>query len=109
VALTQRTFLNEKTWPIYVSVEPWPYCFELLPDDRLTLTWNAPDTGDAAEIEWINNNEIIVWPAGDIDDIKYLINDEPAKDRSWDFKFPIVEPRKKTGLWTVMKRILYRW
>lgn len=103
--LTQQTFLNEKTWPIYVSVEPWPQCFELMPNDCLTLTWDGPDVGDASQFEWINDEEIIVWPEGNIDAIEYLINGEPAKDRSWDFKFPIVSSQKTTGFWSAIRHI----
>jgi hypothetical protein len=37
VARTQQTFENGKDGPIYVSIEPWPECFELEPGDTLTL------------------------------------------------------------------------
>lgn len=105
MARIQQTFLNEKPWPIYVSVEPWPHCFELLPSETLTLAWDAPETGDAAQIELISDKEIVVWPEGDIDAIEYYINDVPAKDRSWDFKYPIVLPPKPPGLWSAFKGI----
>jgi hypothetical protein len=86
MAKTQQTFGNDKDGPIYISVEPWPQCFELEPGDKLTLIWDAPVTGDAIEINIINDRELVVWPNGEIDDIQYLFNGEPGKDRSWVFK-----------------------
>lgn len=86
MARSQQTFVNDKDGPIYVSVEPWPQCFELEPKDRLTLIWDAPDDGDTIEVNFINERELVVWPNGNIDDIKYLINGEDGRDRSWTFK-----------------------
>jgi hypothetical protein len=86
MAQTQQTFVNRKDGPIYVSVEPWPQCFELEPGDRLTLIWDGPATGDTIETEFINERELVVWPNGSIDGIRYLLNDEPGEDRSWTFK-----------------------
>ncbi|WCT74887.1 hypothetical protein PQ455_06620 [Sphingomonas naphthae] len=86
MASTQQTFVNGRDGPIYVSVEPWPESFELEPGDKLTLVWDAPTTGDAMQIEFINERELVVWPDGAIDDIRYLFNGEPGKDRSWMFK-----------------------
>jgi hypothetical protein len=83
---TQQTLVNRTTAPIYVSVEPWPECFELEPGDKLTLVWDAPTTGDAMQIDFINEREFVVWPSGEIDDIRYLFNGEPGADRSWTFK-----------------------
>ncbi len=82
----QNTFSNGQDRPIYVSVEPWPECFELEPGEKLTLIWDAPDSGDAAQIDFVNERELVVWPSGGIDEIKYLINGEEAKGRSWTFK-----------------------
>lgn len=86
MAKVQQTFRNDKDSPIYVSVEPWPECFELEPGEELTLIWDAPDSGETAQINFINERELIVWPNGDIDKIQYLINDEEAEGRSWTFK-----------------------
>ena len=86
MARTQQTFINDKDSPIYISVEIWPECFELEPGDRLTLIWNAAEDRDAAQINFINERELVVWPEGDIDEMEFLINDQPARDRSWDFK-----------------------
>ena len=33
----QQTFVNEQSGPIYISVEPWPWCYELEPTEKLTL------------------------------------------------------------------------
>jgi hypothetical protein len=83
---TRQTFANSKDGPIYVSVEPWPECFELEPGDKLTLIWSAAETGDAVQVDFINERELVVWPNGQLDDIEFLINDLPGEDRSWNFK-----------------------
>ncbi len=82
----QQTFVNKKDGPIYISVEPWPECFELEPGDRLTLVWDARSTGEAAQIDFINERELVVDPWGAIDQMQFLINGEPAQERSWDFR-----------------------
>jgi len=89
VARTQQTFENDRDDPIYVSVEPWPECFELEPGDKLTLIWNAPATGDASQVNFINERELVVWPNGDIDKIVILFNGGPSDGRSWKFKHSV--------------------
>ena len=84
MAQTKQIFGNDKDGPIYVSVEPWPECFELEPGDRLTLIWETPADGDQIETHFINDNELAVWP--NVGELQYFINDEPAQDRSWKFK-----------------------
>ncbi|MGC6329319.1 hypothetical protein [Rhizorhabdus sp. FW153] len=86
MARTQQTFTNSKDGPIYVSVEPWPECFELEPGDKLTLVWDASTIGDTMQIDFINECELVVYPEGAIDVITYFFNGEPGKDRSWTFK-----------------------
>ncbi len=86
MVLTQQTFANGQNGPIYVSVEPWPECFELEPGDKLTLIWNAPANGDAMLIDVISERELIVWPNGNTDDIQFLFNGKPGEERSWTFK-----------------------
>lgn len=86
MARVQQTFSNNKDSPIYVSVEPWPECFELEPGEKLTLIWDAPEGGDAAQIDFINERELVVWPNGETHEMKYLINGEEAEARSWTFK-----------------------
>ena len=86
MARTQQTFENDKDGPIYVSVEPWPECFELEPQDKLTLIWNSPETGDAVQVNFINERELVVWPNGDLDDLVILFNGGPSEGKSWKFK-----------------------
>lgn len=86
MARTQQTFRNDNNTPIYVSVEPWPECFELEPGEKLTLIWDAPDCGDAVQVDFINECELVVWPNGETHKMKYLINGEDADGRSWTFK-----------------------
>lgn len=86
MAKTQQTFGNNKDGPIYISVEPWPQCFELEPGDKLTLIWDAPVRGDTVNINFVNDRELVVWPSGEIDDIQFLLNEEPGEERSWVFK-----------------------
>ncbi len=83
---TQQTFKNAKDGPIYVSVEPWPECFELEPGDKLTLIWDADETGDAMQVNFINERELVVWPNGDLDKLVILFNGGPSEGRSWTFK-----------------------
>ena len=86
---THQTFVNGRDCPIYISVEPWAHCFELEPKDKLTLTWDAPGTGDALEVSFITERELTVSPNGKVDDLKILFNDGPADDRSCAFKHPL--------------------
>jgi hypothetical protein len=86
MARMQQTFVNSKDGPIYISVEPWPECFELEPGDRLTLIWDARSTDDGAQVDFINERELVIDPSGAIDQMQFLINDEPAREKSWDFR-----------------------
>ena len=86
MAKVQQSFQNNTDSPIYVSVEPWPECFELEPGEKLTLVWDAPESGDVAQIDFINERELVVWPNGEIDDLKFLIDGKEAEARSWTFK-----------------------
>lgn len=86
MARTQQTFENDRDAPIYISVEPWPECFELEHGDKLTLIWNAAETGDAVQVNFINERELVVWPKGAFDDLVILFNGGPSEGRSWTFK-----------------------
>ena len=86
VARTQQTFENRKDGPIYLSVEPWPECFELEPGDSLTLIWDAPKSGDAIQVEFVNDRELVLYPNGEIDALQILFNGGPSDGRSWKFK-----------------------
>jgi len=79
----RQTFVNDQQVPIYISIEPVPDCFELEPGDRLTLIADRPPTGFTPQVNFINGTELVIWPEADYE---VLINDEPAKDRSWKFK-----------------------
>ena len=82
---TQQTFNNDRDVPIYVSVEPWPHCFELEPGDRLTLIWDVAESDGPTQVNFINERELVVWP-GCLADLTILFNDGPAEGRSWKFK-----------------------
>jgi hypothetical protein len=86
MARTQQTFENKKDAPIYISIEPWPDCFELEPGDRLTLIYDAAETGDALSVDFITERELVVWPNGAIDDLEVLFNGGPSDGLSWNFK-----------------------
>ena len=83
----QQTIVNRKDGPIYVSIEMRPECYELEPGERLTLTYDVPERGDALEIAFINDCELVVWPMGK-EEPTVLINGESAEDRNWGFKHP---------------------
>lgn len=86
MAQMQQTFVNKRDGPIYISVEPWPECFELEPGDRLTLIWDARPTGESAQVDFINERELVVHPEGALDEMQFLINGKPAREKSWDFR-----------------------
>lgn len=86
MAKTQQTFENGTDGPVYVSVEPWPECFELEPGDKLTLVWTPGSTGDASQVDFVSERELVVWPRGDLDDLVILFNGGPSEGRSWKFK-----------------------
>ncbi len=86
MAQIQQTFVNREDGLIYVSIEPCPQCFELEPGDKLTLIWDGPVAGDSIKTDFINERELVVWPSGSIDGIRYLFSGEPGEDRSWTFK-----------------------
>ncbi len=82
----EQTIVNRQDKPIYVSVEPWPECFELEPDDKLTLIWESDAGNETAQIDFVNESELVIWPNGETDKMRYLINGEEAEERSWVFK-----------------------
>ena len=86
MAQVTQTFQNDRDKPVYVSVEPWPECFELEPGEKLTLIWDAKETVPAAEVVFCNELDLVIWPYGAIDDTQFFINGESAVDRSWMFK-----------------------
>lgn len=82
----QQTFTNDKDGPIYISVEPWPECFELEPGDRLTLRYEVPRSGDALHVNFVNDRELVIWPMGNHEGVEFLFNGGSAEGRSWNFK-----------------------
>ena len=86
MARTQQTFTNAQDGPIYVSVEPWPECFELEPGDKLTLIFDAAETGDAVLVQFVNESELVTWPNCVNGDVQMLLNGEDAEGKSWSFK-----------------------
>ena len=85
MARIQQTFENRKDGPIYISVEPWPHCFELEPGDKLTLAWDAPESGEAMYVSFLNERELVLYPEGAFDP-EILLNGESAEGLSWNFK-----------------------
>jgi len=86
MARTQQTFRNDRPVPIYISVEPWPECFELEPGDKLTLVYDATEDGDAIAVNFINERELVLWPNGALEGIQVLFNGGSSAGRSWKFK-----------------------
>lgn len=86
MARTQQTIVNGGHELAYVSVEPWPECFELKPADKLTLIWDAGVIGDAVEMKLINGRELVIEPTGALDQMQFLVNGELARHLSWAFR-----------------------
>lgn len=83
---SQHTIVNQQDTPIYISIEPWPECYELEPGDRLTLSYALPDNGDAMEVQSINGRELVIWPTELDPEPTVLINGASAEGKSWKFK-----------------------
>lgn len=83
LASARHVFVNRQDHPIYISVEPWPDCFELEPGERLTLIVAQGGDG-SAEVEFLNDREMVIFPASI--EVDYQIDGEPAAERSWQFK-----------------------
>jgi hypothetical protein len=81
----RQTIVNRKDGPIYISIEVNPDCYELEPGDRLTLIYDVPIEGDALEVEFINDRELVIWPNGESEPA-VLINGASAQGRSWKFR-----------------------
>jgi hypothetical protein len=84
--MNRQTITNDRSVPIYVSVEPTPECYELEPGEKLTLIFQVPEYGDALEVHFINERELVVWPGEQLDEPEVLINGTSAEGRSWTFK-----------------------
>lgn len=82
----RQTFVNRTARPIYISVEVNPECYKLEPEDRLTLIYKVPWRGDALQVDFVNAEELVIWPNGAEPTV--LINGESAAGRSWNFEQP---------------------
>jgi hypothetical protein len=82
----RQTITNDRDVPIYVSIEPTPECYELEPGEKLTVIFQIPGEGDALEVKFINDRELVIWPRGQLDEPEVLINGASAEGRSWAFK-----------------------
>jgi len=80
----RQSIYNRTEAPIYVSIELTPDCYELEPGDHLTLIYDVSVEGDALQVDFLNQRELVVWPNGH--DPEVLFNDQPAEGRSWKFK-----------------------
>ncbi len=65
-------------------VEVTPECYELEPGETLTIIYQVTRTGDALQVDVINERELVIWPNGEEPTI--LINGASAEGRSWNFK-----------------------
>ena len=84
--VSRQTITNDRDVPIYVSIEQTPECYELEPGEKLTLIFQVPNDGNALEINFINERELVIWPGGQLDEPEVLINGTSAEMRSWTFK-----------------------
>jgi hypothetical protein len=82
----QQSFVNEQDGPIYISIEPWPRCYELEPGERLTLVYELPERGDALDIRFVNARELVIWPTELAPEPVVLINGASSEGRNWVFK-----------------------
>lgn len=86
MAKTKQTFENSRDVPVYVSIEPWPECFELEPGDKLTLIYDAIENSDALLAQFLNERELVLWPNFEIGGLQILFNGQSSEGRSWVFK-----------------------
>lgn len=86
MAQVQQTIENSRDVPIYVYIEPWPECFELEKGDKLTLIWDAPEKGDVCNVDFISENELNIWPEGQVDNLQILFNGATSTGLSWKFR-----------------------
>lgn len=84
--VSRQTITNDRDIAIYVSIEPTPECYELEPGEKLTLIFQVPDDGDALEMNFINEREVVIWPGAQLCEPEVLINGVSAEGRSWTFK-----------------------
>lgn len=81
-----QTFLNRLDEPIYISIEPYPECYELEPGERMTLIYESRDNNASLDVEVINGRELVIWPPENVYEWTVLIDGVNAKERNWNFK-----------------------
>ena len=87
----QQTFVNRAKHPIYVSIEPICDCYKLQPEDRLTVIYFVPSAGDALEVYFLSQEELLIDPNVNIPYSEVLVNGRSAEDLSWNFEgWPIL-------------------
>jgi hypothetical protein len=74
-------------------VEIVPDCYKLEPGDRLTVIYEALDGIDSLEVNFLNEQELVIWPGGTSDrggifELEVLINGKSAEGLSWAFNKP---------------------
>ncbi len=79
-----QTIVNRIKKPIYITIELTPQAYELEPGEELTLIYDIEVDGNALQIYFVSENELVIWPNGE--DPRVLIGDKPAADRNWKFK-----------------------
>ncbi len=79
-----QTICNRTDKPIYVTIELTPQAYELEPGEQLTLIYDIEVEGNALQIDFLGEDELVIWPNGE--DPQVLIDDKPAADRNWKFK-----------------------
>ena len=82
----QHRFVNDQDRAIYITIEPTPDCYELEPGDQLTLIVELPKSGDAFDVRFLNDRELLIDPVGIDFEPVVLINGASAEGRSWKFK-----------------------
>ncbi len=79
----QQTFTNRTRHPVFIYVEITPDCYKLQPDDRLTIIDEVPDGAALAEIDFVNNEELTIWPVSNEPEV--LVNGKSAEGLSWNW------------------------
>ena len=74
-------FRNERPQAVDVYVEPWPERFRLAPGELLEFHYEVPPDGEFIEV-LAHEEGITLW-CGIGDQPEFLIDGQPANERSW--------------------------
>jgi len=78
--------MNDRDEPIYISIEPYPECYELEPGEELTMIY-VPRANDVlSEVKVIDVHNLVIWPPDNVYDWTILIDGKDAEYRNWNFK-----------------------